>query len=725
MPTEEQIIADLQAFRDPATELEVSSGQSGFLVTMVREGDQRQYFFSRYNLSVQRRDARGRSWASFDSLLASDEFAGLQLLADTQRRLLRAKNIGEYLEPAGTLRSNNGEITNINFAKFVDAIRPQGKDVFNCVLVDGPAGVGKTSLIERMVLERAQPNSSVPILHVTSRGRRLTNLRDALAGTLDELRAKFRSTEVPALVRNNLIQVALDGFDEFVDPDGYKDAWAALKDFIRECGTAGPLILAGRDTFFDQQRFEDQISSIGRNPEIVVVRLKEVALADAKTWLIERGWTREDVESDDTRIYLRNGSYMLRPFFLSRIAPLRGWMALKEARTSPQSFVIDSMVSREAKILSQAASLDTIDVEAALNSLFEDIAEDMADREVDSVPLNYLRFVGEVSFKGLIPDNSIERLLHSLGSIALLEKGDTSDTVRFPHTEITNRFLMRSLIRQLSKNREPVFLGRIILGMDRVEAFVERMLEVAQDDATSTFRRLKAALTLERRSARFDSNIGGLLLSALSCPEAVSEPGEAIAGVNASEVRIMFEGAEAELVDCSIYRLDVQNCDMSNMRFENTFVSFVMADRNTRWGASIPKIDVIQVEGPDGPSLLRSEGEKGDWIGSHSIRPNVGIDRLDVELPLVKHFDRVCRRFLAQVQIRDVPDDRGSFLLHNHLWDEMKPILLEEGRLKIISRAVQGPARAFYTMIDPEELLWPTTEEGKRIRGRIIEKARG
>jgi hypothetical protein len=84
----------------------------------------------------------------------------------------------------------------------------------------------------------------------------------------------------------------------------------------------------------------------------------------------------------------------------------------------------------------------------------------------------------------------------------------------------------------------------------------------------------------------------------------------------------------------------------------------------------------------------------------------------------------VCRRFLAQIQIRDVPEDAGSFLLHGAAWEEIKRILLSEKRLKIMERAAQGPSRDFYTIIDPAELLSPTTEEGRRIRARVVERAK-
>src|SRR3974377_2419433 len=137
---------------------------------------------------------------------------------------------------------------------------------------------------------------------------------------------------------------------------------------------------------------------------------------------------------------------MLRPFFLSRIKGLRGWDALRESKQSPQSFVIDEMVHREARLLSESLALPENTIAGALETLFETIAEDMAEREAESVPLHYLIFAAEYAFEEVLPQAQMSRLRHSLGSLALFESGEPGVDVRFPHTEIQNRFLVRSLL---------------------------------------------------------------------------------------------------------------------------------------------------------------------------------------------------------------------------------------------------------------------------------------
>src|SRR5579883_452328 len=556
------VVEDLERFKDPATEVTRKISVAGAEIHIIRDGESRVYIYDAVSGKLERRDSRRRSFVSLKSLLASNEFADLAAFADTQRRVLSQRN-ENYLEPAGIVdEGSSTEQIPLRMDSFLSLAAPSKGSQLHCILIDGPAGVGKTTLIERLVLARAQQPANVPILHVTSRGRRLTNLRDAFAGTTTAFRAKFVPDEIPVLVRHGLIQVALDGFDEFVDPSGYQDAWGALKDFLRDCGTSGPIILAGRDTFFDQQNFQRQLATMGQNVRIVTVRLTEVSPEAAKEWLRRNGWSDAELNSTESRNYLRRGSYILRPFFLSRIRPLQGWAALQESRKSPQTFIIDEMVNREATLLSEPLALPATKIYCALEALFEQIAEDMAERETDNVPLHYLAFVAEYAFHEILPEQQMSRLRHSLGSIALIEPGEPGATVKFPHTEIQNRFLARALIENLAADRPAPLLGRVIFGMDRVEAFAERLTEIDTRKARETVKRLRHILDGELQSVRLSLNLSALLMSSLSREDAF-EDALVMQNVDANDVRIEQSAGAAHFSNVTIARLDVRNADLA------------------------------------------------------------------------------------------------------------------------------------------------------------------
>jgi hypothetical protein len=149
------------------------------------------------------------------------------------------------------------------------------------------------------------------------------------------------------------------------------------------------------------------------------------------------------------------------------------------------------MVHREARLLTEPLALPEDTVVGALETLFETIAEDMAEREAESVPLHYLIFVAEYAFEDVLPPEQMSRLRYSLGSLALFESGEPGVDVRFPHTEIQNCFLARSLIGHLATGHSIPFLSRIIFGLDRVEAFAEHILEVDGQTAVRVVAKLR------------------------------------------------------------------------------------------------------------------------------------------------------------------------------------------------------------------------------------------
>lgn len=138
--------------------------------------------------------------------------------------------------------------------------------------------------------------------------------------------------------REGLILLAIDGFDELVDADGHRDAWYDRRDFLEEVGHGGFCVLAGRDTFFDQQGFLRRLESVASRIALTQAHLGQVKPADARAWLIECGWPTE-------------------------LAP---------------------------------------------EDLFEEAAKDMAEREADTVGVEYLSFLCEVSFGGSLQGDAAQ-----------------------------------------------------------------------------------------------------------------------------------------------------------------------------------------------------------------------------------------------------------------------------------------------------------------------------
>ncbi len=281
-------------FADPGTSLEITEAGASVRMRIVCYGEERDYLIDKNN-KVKARHDQNRLYANFKSLIASDKFADLKGMAAMQKTILKDIDNQPSLPPMDV----DGKLNDESLQTDADCLEHIAKKYLHeegkikIILLDGPAGVGKTFFITKQVLHRAKQYSLggalPPLLHVTSRGRRLSNLQDVLAGAIQMVRAKFTFDQVPVLVRLGLLQLAIDGFDELVDADGYQDAWYALRDVLDDIGSSGLCILAGRDTFFDQQGFSNRLEkSHGKKINLAPVHLRPVSLETAKKWLIKR-----------------------------------------------------------------------------------------------------------------------------------------------------------------------------------------------------------------------------------------------------------------------------------------------------------------------------------------------------------------------------------------------------------------------------------------------------
>ena len=439
---------DLRPFADPATNVNILVGHATFMATLIRDGADLSVTVERETGRVVARtfpDGESRRFASFRSLLASDLFASVKAMAENQRRMLASIITKSFIEPEGQV--DDKQLSQIAFEETAN-LKSLGSSLppISLMLIDGPAGVGKTSLITRLVASRAvsygRDINKPAILHVANRGRRLASLDDLVALSIQLVRARFTYDQVPALVRNGVIQIAIDGFDELVDSDGYADAWSVLKDFLNEVERGGPILLAGRDTFFDLSGFREKLGDISVRIAITHVRLSAITPKAARDWLLRCGWPRSDLATDEAQDLLKENSYALRPYFLSEIAQLGGIDQLLQQLISPREFLVSKFIEREADIITARVPVSKARAAELLRELFELIAIEMAEAETEAVDVPFVQLAVEVTFGVELKDpTDLAKLRHKAGSFALMDTDTRQDFRRFPHTEISNHFL--------------------------------------------------------------------------------------------------------------------------------------------------------------------------------------------------------------------------------------------------------------------------------------------
>ena len=716
-----QIIRDLRVFSDPATEVTWVEGADLLSVKMTR-GDDREYVFDLSTGAITSRHPGGKRHATFAALIASDEFIDIRSFKATQRRILSAKDPDNFLDPEGTLGLADENERSLNLQSFRSAISRTFDQELSIMLLDGPAGIGKTSLIERMVFERANASSpQPPLLHVTSAGSRLTDLNKALAHATQILRSNVTFDQVPILARLGVLQVAIDGFDELVDPDGYKDAWFALREFLHEVGSGGPIILSGRDTFFDQQSFEARLADRIPNLRLHHARLSPVSPNVAKDFLRANYWSQEDIEAAQNQGWFKRGSYFLRPFFLRQIGEHEGWDALRESYGSPPAFLAARFVSREAKLVVKMTDLSEQDAERALWDFYGIIVEDMAMQESDSVDESYLGLACETAFESYIDSEQLAKLAYKAASFGLLESDGNRQTRRFPHSELQNQFFAKMLISSLEKSPTvSAFFRRGLVSMTLLEAFSDSYNALDEGRSVVVSNRLEEMLRNESFGERLIANVVAILLATLSRPNRAPL---SLEGVSTNDARFIGTTECARLIGVSFAHLDVRGADCTAIDFSDCVVNTLTVDNDSIFGATRPTVTQnLQIEIDGVVKSLRAPHEIDEWLAMHSIGSQPGSE--DHELPLVRYFDRLCRKFIRQRQIRSHTSDEAYFLLQDPHWNEVRAILGD--RLQEDSREARGPKNTFFRVVQPESLLSPgdNDQSSRQIRAAVVKRAR-
>lgn len=705
-----QVIEDIKLFCDPFTDISQKpvAGKKRLLIT--RNGRELTLDIDVVTGRILAKH-RAVEFKNLRSLLASPDFADMRRFVETQQRFYKKSKdtsvIASEIDYSGKI---------IPAEELIDSIEAS-KDRVNLVLLDGPAGVGKTFQITQ--LAKAQTfkfladNVSAPILHISSSGRRLSNFKDVLAATTQDMGASFGGIHVPTLVRHGLLIAAIDGFDELVDADGYEDSWRALREFIEDVGAAGKIILAARDTFLDEQEFLDRIN---KNKNInITLNLAHIKLASADvavSYLSDSKLPNLASKNQVIQDIFSSNSYALRPFFLTVLKEAGGW---KKVQTEGlRSFLVDNLIDREAKILSR--TLGSISSEMAispLNTLFEEVALEMATRENNLIENEHLAFLTDYCFGDLLDETAKRKLMHKAGSISFLEVSGVKDKRKFPHTEIQFYFLGKSLINQLQNRIIPNVLRRTILGAEHLEVFAEVFAadEVAAKKAMSY---LQVVLNGDTSNDRLATNGGAMVLLSFAFGLI-----ERVDYLSVNEATFSGGSPIGTLQNVDVSRLDACGCNMSKVIFDKVKVGVLVVDEFTQFGNKRPEIGALEIRGSNA-RIERDPAVISAFVIDHST---ISDQNALLDHPAVQLLGKIARRSVRFCYLRDGnDDDDGSFMLRDARWTKVKEVLESHGRVEIKKgKPMHGRPAALVRIKRPIELLDQSLEETQAIIKELVE----
>lgn len=712
--TKESLTLDLLPFVDIGTAApKILQKPDVFAANFVRDGREikLQIDTSTGKVAFTKKGFPVKGFASFASMLASDEFANLKKWAKSQAELLGKSAAAEKRLLPFNARTHKGAhlegVEQIN-ALFNSELRQA--DAAEVILIDGPAGIGKTKLVEQLALLRAEAYATSPtslILHVRSRGRVLSNLQDLMAFSLQSLRSNTTYDQVPIMLKHGLIAVAVDGFDELGDPNGYELAWSQVNDLISAARGEGIVLLSGRDTFLGRDRLFRDVQSLRQDRDIVTsVTLEPPTSSQAREWLKTRGWTDAHFKIPAVASLLDDESFALRPVFLNlMVANLEPKRLREQSDSFLTPLLVQHMLQREAKLFGDAVEsiVSRESLQDFLLRFLIEVAREMADGQSESLDDTTLSWIVEIALGDGYPDEVVRLIRNRASVVAALKPDLRAGYKGFVHSHIQNYFLSLATLEAVGKGEVPKFLKRNVLGSELVAVFGDVAAKAAEAGTPQITAFLTHGLTMASLYGGVDRasrNAGALILSSL----ALLNDDEVVRDSDIDETVIRGTASKVTLTKVSIHQLDCRAADISSVLFDDCKITNLIANEGTRFSPSFPLPRLIVLEG--GEDLVES-GQIEEWLTRHGRNATATVvnglaSPALAEHPLFKLLGSACR--VRQYWLRLGDDIQAEKILKNKHWGELAAELRRSNLLREEVRQAAG-AKSTFTHIRMREKI--------------------
>ena len=273
------------------------------------------------------------------------------------------------------------------------------------------------------------------------------------------------------------------------------------------------------------------------------------------------------------------GSYALRPFFLSELESLQEQVSKGEIEDL-LSFLIESMISREAEKFGRDIEAITTHAQRAqfVSRLMEEVARDLAENQADSIQIETLSWLAEVVADGLVPVELSGILKNRSGVIAFLTDDDRRGYRRFAHEYVYNYFLCLVTVSSINRGELAKFVRRNIIGVDFLEVFSNVCRTRPQSQVNTLVERASNLIKSIGDQDRARGNLTALVLSACSVVSPTDVP--LIADVSLDEAYLTETVSRVRLKDVVIGQLNARGADFRAVAFEGECaVASLIADQ--------------------------------------------------------------------------------------------------------------------------------------------------
>lgn len=282
----------------------------------------------------------------------------------------------DYIDSGGTVREGRASGETGSALSILSKLVREQRDATQIVFVTAAAGGGKSRTLQRLTQFGAEAFSisdtqSRLFLYVDAQARALARFDEALAVALDQFRSRLTFDQVIPLVREELLVVVVDGFDELLET-GKVDTVASLTDFVRELCGEGAVILSGRSAYYETE-FGTRIANDVGTWELSRLEVLGWDIQQTREFLAGAKSDLDAAEIFESAALLSDGD-RASPFFVATLVDLK-----RDARAGlgSVSALVNALANREAELKLRDLSGAPILTAAALLDLVEDIGVDL------------------------------------------------------------------------------------------------------------------------------------------------------------------------------------------------------------------------------------------------------------------------------------------------------------------------------------------------------------
>jgi len=740
-----RILDEMKVFADLGTDgARGEQTREGFVVRLFRNGDDLALVFPEGDAGqiIERcRGSKSRTHASYLALLASERFGNLRSWAATQKMLLREALAEIYpdrgIRVQGAISDRGDLLTADDLDGFLQSAE-RGKDSVQVMLIDGPAGIGKTKFIEALALARATSygrRRHPLVLHVQSRGRVLSYLQDLIAFSLQRLRLSVTFDQLPVLARHGLVTLAIDGFDELGDPNGYELAWSQVNETIGEIRGAGTLILAGRETFIGLERLKSALPVLREQDVVHGLALRPPSHEDAESWLRKKGWSKAGVGK--IRPLLDPDSYALRPFFLARLAETDIAESVREsAGTSLLSILIDLMVDRESRKFGDAVDriLNAKQRRQYAHQFLREAAQYMADDQTDIIGETPLTWLVDMALPEEVDPEIVGLLKNRAGVMAFLANDTLPGYRRFAHSQLFNYFLSATVIESVGSGEIPKFVRRNIFSADFLTVFVEVLRHIANADPSRVGMFFEGAQEWVKNYQSIDRgarNLGAWIIAALPTMADIADGSDSfrIGPMEVDETILRGTSPDTVLQRIFVNQIDVRGADLRALTFEESMLTTAIVDEGTRVSSTFPAPQRIRRQniGTGGDGDEWDPSSIGAWLDAHGRLESTDEAAPDPDSRhgrMLRLVERACRS--SSFWIPEDAEGKIDRFVKDPLWPDVLELLRSHDFIREERLAARGPKSQFVHIKRTDRILAadPADEKVARFYEAVANAAR-